>query len=221
MNGLTLALDASTYTGTVALIRDGTVLAERAIAMRGEREERLMPAVADVLQEAGVVARSLDAVACGAGPGSFTSLRIAASIAKGLATARSLPLFVSPSPLLIVAGAVPALAPGRYIAVLDAMRGDQFALDVAVDADGTFVTDGTAWLAPGDAIAVRAHERGATLVGPVVPGERLPHARGFAPLLRQRLAVAVDLVSWEPDYGRKAEAQVKWERAHGRPLEAR
>jgi tRNA threonylcarbamoyladenosine biosynthesis protein TsaB len=28
----------------------------------------------------------------------------------------------------------------------------------------------------------------------------------------------VDLASWEPDYGRLAEAQVRWERAHGRPL---
>jgi tRNA threonylcarbamoyladenosine biosynthesis protein TsaB len=29
----------------------------------------------------------------------------------------------------------------------------------------------------------------------------------------------VDLASWEPDYGRLAEAQVRWEAAHGRPLE--
>ena len=28
----------------------------------------------------------------------------------------------------------------------------------------------------------------------------------------------VSLAAWEPDYGRLAEAQVKWERAHGRPL---
>ena len=29
----------------------------------------------------------------------------------------------------------------------------------------------------------------------------------------------VDLASWEPAYGRLAEAQVKWEAAHGRPLQ--
>jgi tRNA threonylcarbamoyladenosine biosynthesis protein TsaB len=28
----------------------------------------------------------------------------------------------------------------------------------------------------------------------------------------------VDLASWEPEYGRLAEAQVRWEAAHGRPL---
>jgi tRNA threonylcarbamoyladenosine biosynthesis protein TsaB len=29
----------------------------------------------------------------------------------------------------------------------------------------------------------------------------------------------VDLASWEPSYGRLAEAQVRWEAAHGRPLQ--
>jgi tRNA threonylcarbamoyladenosine biosynthesis protein TsaB len=30
----------------------------------------------------------------------------------------------------------------------------------------------------------------------------------------------VDLAGWEPDYGRLAEAQVRWEAVHGRPLTA-
>ena len=72
-----LALDASTYSGSVALIRDGVVVADAVAAMRGEHEERLMPAIASVLSEHGVLVDQLDAVACGAGPGSFTSLRIA------------------------------------------------------------------------------------------------------------------------------------------------
>jgi hypothetical protein len=29
---------------------------------------------------------------------------------------------------------------------------------------------------------------------------------------------SVDIASWEPEYGRLAEAQVRWERAHGMPL---
>lgn len=217
----TLAIDASTYSGTVALCSEGAVLAERVTAMRGEREERLMPAVAEVLGDAGVPAASLEAIACGAGPGSFTSLRIAASIAKGLATALGLPLLVAPSPLLIVAGAQPPLAPGRYVAVIDAMRGDVFGLSVRVGSDGALVVEDAPWLAPRAAAESRARDTGAALVG---PGEVLritPHARGFATLITAGLAQPVDLASWEPDYGRKAEAQVKWEQAHGRPLEAR
>ena len=42
-----------------------------------------MPAVAAVLDEAGIACRGLARVVCGAGPGSFTSLRIAAAIAEG------------------------------------------------------------------------------------------------------------------------------------------
>lgn len=221
MSGLVLAIDASTYTGTVALVRAGAVVGERTAPMRGEHEERLMPAVAAVLEESGVHLSAVEAVACGAGPGSFTSLRIAASIAKGLATARGLPLLAAPSPLLIVAGATPPLATGRYLAVLDAMRGDLFVLGVSVEAGGALVVDDGPWLAPRGAVLARAEETGATLVGPGEQGGRQPHARGFASLLRADLASRVDLVSWEPEYGRKAEAQVKWERAHGRPLEAR
>ena len=78
---ITLALDASTYAGDVAVLIESTVLAEAATAMKGATEERLMPAVADTLARAGVSVRDIDRVVCGAGPGSFTSLRIAGAIA--------------------------------------------------------------------------------------------------------------------------------------------
>lgn len=218
---LVLALDASTYAGSCALVRGGTVFAQRVTAMRGEREERLMPAVADLLADAGAGVGDLEGIACGGGPGSFTSLRIAASIAKGISVARRLPLFVAPSPLLIVAGAEHALPEGRYVAVLDAMRGDVFGLSVRVDARGQLQDVGSIWLASrGDALARAAHER-ATVVGPAEARAMVPHARGFARLLAQTLAREVDVASWEPDYGRKAEAQVRWEQAHGRELEVR
>src|SRR5665213_2958158 len=81
---ITLVIDASTYVGTVAVLRDRTVVAEGEALMRGEAEERLMPAVAAVLGEAGSSVRDVNRVICGAGPGSFTSLRIAGAIAKGI-----------------------------------------------------------------------------------------------------------------------------------------
>jgi tRNA threonylcarbamoyladenosine biosynthesis protein TsaB len=109
---LVLALDASTYAGSVALIRDDIIVGESVVAMRGEHEERLMPAIATVLADHSIPIDRLDAVACGAGPGSFTSLRIAASIAKGLCAAREIPLLVAPSTLLTVPAADPPLPPG-------------------------------------------------------------------------------------------------------------
>jgi tRNA threonylcarbamoyladenosine biosynthesis protein TsaB len=217
---LLLALDASTVAGTVALIRDGVLVGEQVVAMRGEREERLMPAVVEVLRAASVDVAQLTAIACGDGPGSFTSLRIAAAIAKGIAAARGLPLHVAASPLLIVAGAIPPLSPGTYVAVLDAMRGDVFALTVEVAGDGA-IRAGEAELMPHRVAEETARTLGASLLGPSEQPARAPHARGFAPLLRAGRTRCVDVSVWEPWYGRKAEAQVRWEAAHGRPLESR
>lgn len=212
---LTLAIDASTYAGSVALIRAGRVLAERTVAMRGQLEERLMPAVADVFAEVGAAPGDLQQVACGSGPGSFTSLRIAASIAKAIASARRIPLVVAPSPLLMVA-AGEVRPPGRYLATLDAMRGDVFALEVRLEGHRVATIGESVCVSLGDANA-RASATGATIVGPSTGAA--PHARGFAALLDSDAVTVVDASSWEPEYGRKAEAQVRWEAAHGRPLE--
>ena len=63
-------------------------------------------------------------------------------------------------------------------------------------------------------------EEGRTAIGPAEAVELWPHARGVARLEGSGLLEAVSLEAWEPDYGRLAEAQVKWEAAHGRPLAA-
>jgi tRNA threonylcarbamoyl adenosine modification protein YeaZ len=214
--GLVLALDAATYRGTAALLRDGAVVAGEEVAMRGEQEERLLPAVAALLAGTGVHVAALTAVACGAGPGSFTSLRIAAAIAKGIASARRLPLHVVSSLALTVAAA--ELPAGEYLSVLDAMRGDVFAQRVRRGADGRVKLAGEPGLVPRSELAALAEGVGARVVGPGEAIDAAPHARGFARLWAE--AAPADLATWEPAYGRLAEAQTKWERAHGRPLGA-
>jgi len=217
---ITLALEASTYTGTVAVIRDGAVVAERETAMRGVHEERLMPAVADVLAAADIAPNAIDRVVCGEGPGSFTSLRIAGAIAKGLALSANAPLYPVSSLLLIVAGSQPSPAPGRYVAVLDAMRGDVFASVFSVT-DAAITGESRTTILPRGALTEFARERAARPIGPAETSIAIPHARGVAKL---GAAVpwpgAADLATWEPNYGRLAEAQVKWEAAHGRALTA-
>ncbi len=213
--GVTLALDASTYVGTVAVLRDGVVVAAREAIMRGEHEERLMPAVLAALADAGAMPRDVARVVCGAGPGSFTSLRIAAGIAKGIAHGAGVPLYAVSSLVLVVAGAAPALPPGRYIAALDAMRGERYAQSLDVHADGRIVADG----APALATTAQLAASGVRVVGPLEADAHAPHARGVAALLAECLAGGpVDLDAWEPSYGRLAEAQVRWEAAHERPL---
>ena len=216
---LVLALDASTYAGSVAVIRDGDLVGHSVAAMRGEREERLMPAISDLLESHSVAVDDLDAVACGAGPGSFTSLRIAASIAKGLSVARSLPLLVAPSTLLVAAAADPTLPAGNYVAALDAIRGDFFYQDVGISASGEFQS-GDSSRTSRALLEEHAASRSARIIGPAESPALSPHARGFALLIRSGIAQPVEVTSWEPNYGRKAEAQVRWEAAHGRELGA-
>jgi tRNA threonylcarbamoyladenosine biosynthesis protein TsaB len=217
---LVLALDASTYSGSVALLRDNAVAGEAVVAMRGEHEERLMPAVASLLSDQSIGVDDLDAVACGAGPGSFTSLRIAASIAKGLSAAREIPLLVAPSTLLVIAAAQPPLRAGKYIVALDAMRGDFFCQEVDVTTDGG-IAPGPSWRDSRATLEQRASATGAKIVGRAESEPFAPHARGFAELIRAGICRQAELTTWEPDYGRKAEAQVRWEAAHGRELETR
>lgn len=221
----TIALDGSTYRGSVALLRRSELVAERILGEDGAvagagRGEKLMPAIAECLKEAGIKGDSIARVVCGSGPGSFTSLRVAGSVAKGLAVGYGVDLYAVSSLILTVTGARPALAAGEYLSVLDAMRGEFFAASVSLRADGTAMQTGPTGLVSGDDLKDLEGPEGAIKV--VGPGRRIdfhPNARGVAPLLSMLVEEGpVDLASWEPDYGRLAEAQVKWEAAHGRPL---
>lgn len=214
---ITLAVDASTYAGSVCVASGGTVLAAREAPMRDARSERLMPAIAATLDDASVAIEAVGRIVCGGGPGSFTSLRIAAAISKGLAMASERPLFAVSSLALMVAAATPALAPGEYLAVLDALRGEVYAAPCIVDEEGQVVDVGPVSLRrAGDIDALEGSTR---IIGEGRDLRGAPNARGVVHVeaLLERDGPA-DLGLWEPDYGRVAEAQRRWEAAHGRAL---
>jgi tRNA threonylcarbamoyladenosine biosynthesis protein TsaB len=217
---ITLVLEAATYAGSVALLTDGRLLAERSVAMRGRDHEALMPAVAAVLAEAGVQVQRVERIVCGAGPGSFTSLRIAGGIAKGLAVSLGLPL-VPVSSLALLVASREGLQPGRYLGAIDALRGEHYVAGFELTNEGELRSEGSVALVPSPELAEHAVGRGAQLVvaGATPKGDVAPHARAAARITKMIDATpAADLAAWEPAYGRLAEAQVKWEAAHGRPL---
>jgi len=130
-------------------------------------------------------------------------------------------LYPVSSLLLIVAGAEPAPAPGRYVAVLDAMRGDVFAAVYLVTDDG-ITSETPPTIVAREALDEFARAHAAKPVGPAEALVVFPHARGAAKLgTLVPWPAAADLATWEPNYGRLAEAQVKWEAAHGRALTPR
>ena len=221
--GYTLAMDGSTYAGSVALIRGREVIATRQVADeakpgRSGRAEHFMPMVAECLRDGKVEARELERVVCGAGPGSFTSLRVAASIAKGIAVGIEKPLFAVSSLALVVAAA--DVGDGRWLAAIPAMRNEVFAQLFEVN-NGTMTELGAPRIIADHLVDDEGRHFDAQVIGPDRTGANHPHAKGVAAILESIIADGpCDIDTWEPVYGRLAEAQVRWEAAHGRPLSA-
>lgn len=99
-----LAIDSSTEACSVALLNDENIVKRFEIAPR-KHAELLLPMVNSVLQEGGVELNDLNAIACCVGPGAFTGLRIAISVAQGLSYAANLPCIAVSSLQILAAEA--------------------------------------------------------------------------------------------------------------------
>lgn len=86
-----LAIETATDTCSVALLCDGTQQ-ELFEHLPRRQTERVLPMVDELLAAAGVTLASLDAIAFSQGPGAFTGVRVAVSIAQGLGFAAGVPL---------------------------------------------------------------------------------------------------------------------------------
>lgn len=90
---LILAIETSTKLCSVALHRDGVPVAVQELeSEKNVHAEKVNVYIDDVLREAGVGMKDLQAVAVGIGPGSYTGLRIGLSAAKGLCYALDIPI---------------------------------------------------------------------------------------------------------------------------------
>ena len=117
-----LGIDTSTTTASLAIVGpERTVSKDYVVAER--RSSDLLVGIDALCKELGLAPAELDAIAIGAGPGSFTGLRIGMATAKGIAFAAGKPLWAVSS-LAALASGQPATT---RCAVLDARRGEVFA----------------------------------------------------------------------------------------------
>lgn len=123
-----LALETSTEMCSVALLRDGELLVEEALA-ENRHSELLVPMIRRVLGRAALSPRQMDAFAFGQGPGSFTGIRIACGVAQGLAFGADRPVVPVPS-LLALAEQANA---SHVVAALDARMGEAYVAAYARD----------------------------------------------------------------------------------------
>lgn len=116
-----LAFDTSTEFLSIALLR-GQSRSSLDVAVGQAHSQLLLPKIHDLLADAGMRLQDLQGIAFGAGPGSFTGVRIAAGVAQGLAFGAQLPV-VGICTLLALAEASGA---EKVIACLDARMGEVY-----------------------------------------------------------------------------------------------
>jgi tRNA threonylcarbamoyladenosine biosynthesis protein TsaB len=228
-----LALDTATDRASVALGVAGAVPAEENISGARRHAASLLPAIQALFRRAGVSLDDIRGIAVSDGPGSFTGLRVGASVAKALVHARGIPLWTAPSLMVRAAGV--ARGNGLVLSVANALRGDVYAaayrfftdrveteLAPAVRRPAELVDSGLepaliVGEAPAEILAVFESWIGQPVSGPPEGSPRaarlldlIGRPGGASPVAAPR--------DWEPVYGRPAEAQARWEMTHGRPL---
>ena len=228
-----LALETATDRASVAVGRTADDAVEESLTGARRHAAALLPMVEAALRRRGVRLDDVTGLVVSDGPGSFTGPRVGATAAKALARARGLPLRSAPSLMARAAGA--ARDSALVLAVSDALRGEVYAGAFRFPG-GRTVTE----LAPGVWRPAALADLGLApdvLVGdvPLAAREALERSTGRrmiaspdgAPRATALIALAAmeggarevpDPGEWEPVYGRPAEAQARWEIAHGRPL---
>jgi len=229
-----LAFDSATDRLSVAA-DTGPASAGVELAVEGARRHAasLLPLIEQILARLDGRIDDLALVAVSDGPGSFTGLRVGISVAKALALSARIPLISAPSLLVRAAGVA---RPGdRVLALSSALRGEAFAGAWLFDLAGGVVElfspraigrPNLSALPPvnrivGDGPAdLIADLRARTGAGVASPTESWPSALALLRLagMAGGTRTITDPATWEPTYGRPAEAQAKWELEHGRPL---
>jgi tRNA threonylcarbamoyladenosine biosynthesis protein TsaB len=222
-----LALDTSTNYAAVALgLSDHSILfTDPDPTQRHGRG--LLPAVQELLRQAGLSVMDLDGFAVGLGPGSYTGLRVGVTAIKTLAFATGRPLVGLESYDVIAANAPVDVL--RVSVVGDAQRGDLFSAEFSRARPGepllregpTRVEPITAWRArldPSTLVLGPALEPPAKLLvdvpGPADPSNNRPDGVRLIALARQTLASGRRDEPWllEPIYLRRSAAEDLWER---------
>jgi tRNA threonylcarbamoyladenosine biosynthesis protein TsaB len=188
-----LALETSTEYCSVALWQDGAIV-ERCELVGQKHSELLMEMLDGVLREANVTLAQLDGVAFGAGPGSFTGVRIACGVAQGLALGADLPV-VGVCTLQALAQ---ASGHNKVIAALDARMAEVYHAAYEKRA-GEWVTvsepglclpqdvtqvEGTGWFGAGSGFAVHGAALGDRYAGQLAESDAqaVPQAGAIAQL---------------------------------------
>ena len=208
-----LALETSTEYCSVALDLDGKII-ERFELVGQKHSELLIAMLADLLRDANVKLADLDGIAFGAGPGSFTGVRIACGATQGLALGADLPVIG----VCTLQALAQAANHTHVIAALDARMGEIYHAVYEKQQGGwTTVSEprlckaedspavvGTDWFGAGSGYAVYGEVLKRRYAGQLqgVDGAAVPHAADIAALAAAGFAqgLGVDAAQAQPLY---------------------
>jgi tRNA threonylcarbamoyladenosine biosynthesis protein TsaB len=122
--GVFVAIETATELGSIAIGRGNALAGEVSIGVTTRHAESLLPALDFLLRTARLDRSRIAGVVVGAGPGSFTGVRIAAATARGLAAGLAVPLYAYSS---LAALAIDTAADVPVCALFDARRGEVYA----------------------------------------------------------------------------------------------
>jgi tRNA threonylcarbamoyladenosine biosynthesis protein TsaB len=146
-----LAIETSTEACSVALVHGEEILARSELAPR-RHGELVLPMADSLLAEAGMSRQALEGIAVGRGPGAFTGVRLAISLAQGMAMALDLPV-VTVSSLQALAMEEDA-GLDDILAVIDARMGEVYAAAYRRGADGQLESLSDEWVGPPASLTV-------------------------------------------------------------------
>jgi tRNA threonylcarbamoyl adenosine modification protein YeaZ len=120
-----LALDFSSPQRSVAIWNDSTVASEIVDASPG-RDMKPFALIDAALAQAGLQRESIECLAVGLGPGSYTGIRVAVSLAQGWQLATGIKLLGISSVAGLAAQAAAAPAIEKFSVIIDAQRGELY-----------------------------------------------------------------------------------------------
>jgi len=150
-----LAFETSSTLGSVAL-ETAAGLSIRELGAPREQTERLLSITDELLAAAGIELRSLDGIAFGRGPGSFTGLRVSVAVAQGLGLASGVPLLPVSSLLCLAEHAWHEARCERALVCVDAHMGEVYWAHAALRGDEVEIVGDERLGAPADVAAPEA-----------------------------------------------------------------
>ena len=130
-----LALDTSTDACSVAILADGESH-QRFVIAKQQHTKLVLPMIQELLAETQLTLKQLDAIAFGCGPGSFTGVRLAASIVQSLAFTTDLPVVKISTLRLLAQEAYARFDKPKVIVAQDARMQELYWGEYQVDVDG-------------------------------------------------------------------------------------